>query len=222
MKNLRLMKGLMYKDWQLILKSKRIMISFIFVLIFGSVFPQHILFVLSFMTMVFCFLGFNSLSYEEYDNSIPYMVTMPITRKLYIKEKYWFSIGITSIGWFFTFIICYFLQHEDGLLLFFVESFSILLSMILFQAILIPIQIKYGSEMSRIVLFSIMGVILGICAFVSKILNSLDITEELVMKLENLWNWVMQYGGILGVLAFILIMIFSYKFSIKFFCEKEY
>lgn len=222
MKNLKLMKGLMYKDWQLILKSKRICVSFIFILIFGSVFPQHILFVLSFMTMVFSFLGFNSLSYEEYDNSIPYMVTMPITRKLYIQEKYWFSLAITGVGWFFTFLICFFLQQEDGFLLFFVESFSVFLSMILFQAVLIPIQIKYGSEMSRMVLFAIMGVILGICAFVSKILNSLEITEELVAKLESLWEWVMHYGGILGILVFVLIMLASYKFSIKFFCEKEY
>ena len=204
------------------LKSKRIAISFIFILLYGSVFPNHIIFVLSFITMVFCFLGFNSLSFEEFDNSVPYMVTMPITRKQYIKEKYLFSVLFTSSGWFISTIICFFLQSEDGFFLFFVQAFAILLSMILFQVILIPIQIKYGSEMSRIVLFALMGVILGICGFIAKILNSLEVTEELVAELQNIWNNVMKYGGIAGMLFFILIIVISYKCNIKFFCEKEF
>ena len=101
------MKGLIYKDLQLMLKSKKISISFLFILIYGSVFPQHIMFVLSFITMVFCFLGFNSLSFEEFDNSVPYMITMPITRKQYVREKYWFSILFTTGGWLISTLICF-------------------------------------------------------------------------------------------------------------------
>lgn len=216
------MQGLIYKDLQLMLKSKRIGISFIFILIYASVFPQHIMFVLSFVTMVFCFLGFNSLSFEEFDNSVPYMITMPITRKQYVQEKYWFSVLFTSGGWLIATIICFFLQSEDGFLLFMIQAMAILLSMILFQIVLIPIQIKYGSEMSRIVLFALMGVILGICAFIAKILNSLEITEELLIQMETLWNNIMKYGGFIGIAIFILIIFISYKCSIKFFCEKEY
>lgn len=216
------MKGLIYKDLQLMLKSKKISISFLFILIYGSVFPQHIMFVLSFITMVFCFLGFNSLSFEEFDNSVPYMITMPITRKQYVREKYWFSILFTTGGWLISTLICFLLQSEDVFLLFFIQALAILLSMILFQIVLIPIQIKYGSEMSRIVLFAIMGIILGICAFIARILNSLEVTEELITKMEIIWNNIMKYGGIVGFLIFVLIIIISYKCSIKFFCEKEF
>ena len=216
------MKGLIYKDLQLMLKSKKISISFLFILIYGSVFPQHIMFVLSFITMVFCFLGFNSLSFEEFDNSVPYMITMPITRKQYVREKYWFSILFTTGGWLISTLICFLLQSDDVFLLFFIQALAILLSMILFQIVLIPIQIKYGSEMSRIVLFAIMGIILGICAFIARILNSLEVTEELITKMEIIWNNIMKYGGIVGFLIFVLIIIISYKCSIKFFCEKEF
>ena len=216
------MKGLIYKDLQLMLKSKKISISFLFILIYGSVFPQHIMFVLSFITMVFCFLGFNSLSFEEFDNSVSYMITMPITRKQYVREKYWFSILFTTGGWLISTLICFLLQSEDVFLLFFIQALAILLSMILFQIVLIPIQIKYGSEMSRIVLFAIMGIILGICAFIARILNSLEVTEELITKMEIIWNNIMKYGGIVGFLIFVLIIIISYKCSIKFFCEKEF
>lgn len=216
------MKGLIYKDLQLMLKSKKISISFLFILIYGSVFPQHIMFVLSFITMVFCFLGFNSLSFEEFDNSVPYMITMPITRKQYVREKYWFSILFTTGGWLISTLICFLLQSEDVFLLFFIQALAILLSMILFQIVLIPIQIKYGSEMSRIVLFAIMGIILGICAFIARILNSLEVTEELITKMEIIWNNIMKYGGIVGFLIFVLIIIISYKCSIKIFCEKEF
>ena len=119
------MKGLIYKDLQLMLKSKKISISFLFILIYGSVFPQHIMFVLSFITMVFCFLGFNSLSFEEFDNSVPYMITMPITRKQYVREKYWFSILFTTGGWLISTLICFLLQSEDVFLLFFIQALAI-------------------------------------------------------------------------------------------------
>lgn len=82
------MKGLLLKDIGL-LKNMKVMIAIYFILgaIFSFTNTQFILgtcYVATFSGM----LGIGTLSYDEYDNGNAYLLTLPITRKEYVLEKY--------------------------------------------------------------------------------------------------------------------------------------
>jgi hypothetical protein len=215
-------KELIYKDFRLMLRSKKLMFPLVCMFFYGFVKPDSIVMVLTYITMVFCLLGFNSLSLEEYDNCIEYFLTMPLDRKVYVQEKYLFATITTFVGWLASTIILGFVYNGD-LVEYVVQALVIFMSMMLFQCIMLPFQIKYGGEKSRIMLLSCIAVIMGITAVLTYFLNSVtnvsDHTVEIILKLND---FLMKWGGILGMAAFFIIIYVSYKLSVKFMKQKEY
>lgn len=158
------MTGLLIKDWKLLKNQGRF---FFFILLFGvlvlSVGSQSYgNFMTSYMTFVFSIFVLSTLSYDSYDNGMAFLMSLPISRKTYVKEKYVFGLMLTFGAWIVTVVVrqaAAFLRFspDQGLELLQMDMVYLFLVLI-FIAYSLPVRIKYGPEKGQMLSFGILGI----------------------------------------------------------------
>ena len=82
------MKAMLIKDWKLMKGQKQfIFILFIFLAVFGAT-SNNLGFLISYMTLMATIFSISTISYDEYNNGMVYLLALPISRRKYVEEKY--------------------------------------------------------------------------------------------------------------------------------------
>ena len=82
----------MRKDLCLLLQRSRAMIIMVGVgVIIG--FSTDGGFLIGYLTMISAILSIGTISYDEFDNGYPFLLTLPVTRKSYVMAKYLFCLA---------------------------------------------------------------------------------------------------------------------------------
>lgn len=156
------MRGLIEKDLRLTLARKQTLVLFIgMALIMGIAMEGS--FIVGYLTMLAVIVAVGTISYDELDNGFAFLMTLPFDRKTYVKEKYLFCLFMAAAGWCLGAVMLVLANIVRGEAASPMAELPMLLALIpvmfLTAAVIIPLQLKYGSEKSRIVLFVIFGVI---------------------------------------------------------------
>ena len=217
------MSGLIEKDLRLTVARKQtLLIFFVVALIMGMSVDGS--FIIGYLTMLAIMVAIGTISYDEYDNGFAFLLTLPFGRKTYVKEKYLFSFLIGAAAWILGVVVYVIgnLIHRTPVNL--AVELPMLLTLIpvmyLTAAIMIPLQLKYGSERSRFVLFLIFGII-AIVLFGSKRYFSGE--ESFVLNLVRSLEGKSPMAILLvvtGVCAAAVII--SYLFSARVLEKKEF
>lgn len=195
------MKGLLVKDFLLMIKSKKVILFMLFIGIIGGI--NDISFATGYILMVLAILSLSTISYDEANHGLKTLFTLPISKSDYVKEKYLFSLIITGIGFVFVTILGCF--SKSG----FMETL-IILSTALLLALSLPFQLKEGNEKGRIVLFV---VVFG-CTFLFAFLNQfIPKFFESIETILNTMDPTMFSVGLL-ITSFVLYLI-SMMISIR-------
>ena len=91
------MKGLLIKDLMLLKNQMRFFIMFSMLCLFMLFINFNPGYVIGYMTLIFVMFTFTTISYDEFDNGFTFLFTLPVSRKMYVREKYLYGIlsGIT-------------------------------------------------------------------------------------------------------------------------------
>ena len=193
------MKGLLVKDFLLMMKSKKVILFMLFIGIIGGI--NDISFATGYILMVLAILSLSTISYDEANHGLKTLFTLPISKSDYVKEKYLFSLIITGIGFVFVTILGYFSKSD------FMETLAILSTALFLLAISLPFQLKEGNEKGRIVLFV---VVFG-CTFLFAFLNQFfsEFFESMEETLNALDPTMFSVGLLISsfILYFISMMI---------------
>ncbi|MCR5373094.1 MAG: ABC-2 transporter permease [Solobacterium sp.] len=214
------MKGLLIKDALLILRNKRSITTLLLVcVIFGFSMGENVPFVLCYTATVFGIMALGTVSYDEFDNGYPFLMSLPVERKTYAVEKYVLSLGSELAGLLIGLLLCILSAAVRGFsiepmetALFALVSFPIL---IIIMSLLIFIQLKYGPERSRLVMFLFYGIILAGMAIVSRFKDRFDFTG----MIEN----ISPAAAAIGLLVVtVLVVVLMCRLSIRAVEKKEY
>jgi len=152
------MRGLLEKDIRLLMHSKQTFLCFIAIAIVLGV-TQKNTFLLGYSTFLIAALLVSTLSYDELDHGFAFLFTLPIDRKMYVKEKYLLCIGGSIIAWFIALVLYFIVLTVSGSHSVFseemVKGLAFLPVAILFLSLLLPLQIKFGVEKSRLVVLGV-------------------------------------------------------------------
>ena len=107
------MKGLLEKDLRLMLSRKQSILIFIVASLFVA-FTMDGSFVVSYLTMLFTVIAISTLSYDEYDNGFAFLMTLPFSRKTYVREKYIFTLLAEITAWVISVIFYYVVNMIKG------------------------------------------------------------------------------------------------------------
>ncbi|MBQ6662392.1 MAG: ABC-2 transporter permease [Firmicutes bacterium] len=164
------MKGLLTKDFMLLRNQSRTLLLLLACGIVMSLsFDNEI--VIMYLGIMGGMVAVGTLSYDEFDNGYSFLLTLPVTRKTYVREKYLFCVGCTIacalIGIAAALVITKVKGGAAGemptavdVLLTLAATLAVLL---IFMSLTIPFRLKYGAEKGRIVLYAFF---IGIAALI--------------------------------------------------------
>lgn len=219
------MKGLLVKDVLLTRKMQgktfACLMLFAFVMAFTTDNP---FFAVSYITFICSIFTVNVMMYDEMDNGYAFLFTLPVNTKSYVISKYIFSIGMTVISAAFSYLlsvgVCIIRGKEELFPEGKMALCSILLIVILYLAMLIPVELKFGLEKSRVAIFGVTGLILAIGFVISRLMSK---TSSLTEEILKIIYGMKAYQMALSVVALCAIILFiSYMISLKIMKEKEF
>ena len=215
------MLGLLVKDLRLALTRKyALLIILVIALIMGTSMEGP--FIIGYVTMIALMLAVGTIIYDEMDNGYDFMMTMPLTRKTYVREKYLFCLLSALVAWLVGAILtcaAYIIRQNTSALL---EDIPISLVLIpvlfILPAVMIPLQLKLGAERSRIATYIIFGFIAGLIFMGKKLLDESDLTPEIETTLNSISS-----VALIAIIAFCLLVAFiSYLCSVRIMMKKEF
>ena len=218
------MKGLLLKDLRFTMQQPKRFLIIIFMIAWFLFFQgaDSAPFVIAYVSMMGGFVALNTISFDEFDHSTTFLMTLPITRSDYVKEKYVFVIlGMLSFWGAATSV--YLFYGLDRFLEILLMALPILGVMLAVEMVMIPIQLKYGSDKGRIVFVGfVMGVaVLGYLA--KEILQSNVEMQLFFEKIVNAATGVSAGYYAAGVLVLLAAETWiSYKVSARMIAKREY
>ena len=216
------MKGLIIKDFKLLMMQKSFFITLAIVAIFFGITTDTI-FVIGFLTMICSMFALSTISYDEFDNGNAFLFTLPITRKIYVIEKYCLGILLGFTAWtaglFISSIALLTIQENSWKTLFLV-AFSIFPLIFFLLAVMIPLQLKFGSEKRQLAMFAVVGTAILLGILINKIGKSLGFQFHSVMNSLSALSPVVLIGCY--ILLIFLALGISLKISIHVMEQKEF
>ena len=221
------MAGLFEKDIRILMQRKKALLLFLALSIFIG-YSQDGTFILSYLPMLMIIVMIGTISYDEYDKIVIYYdngqgtMSLPIDSKVYVSEKYIFCIAGTLVSCIAATLIYLTSQALKGINVNIKSSISDILAtpliMLLFVAIILPLQIKYGAEKSRVTLLVVVGIIAALIFVFKKIVN-FETLMNILHYFDQIADWIIILIGIMSVLIALLV---SYLISYNIMKNKEF
>lgn len=225
------MKGLLVKDLRLAAEQKwllGIMVICAMVCLFTMKDPT---FIVGYTCIICATIGSTTCAYDEMNNGMSYIFTLPYSRKVYVAEKYLFSSVLALIAWIASsivasiYVLC--IQKSGIDMEFVATQVMFLIPIFLIPGIMIPIILKFGHARSRFVMFVLFGVVFAatglLATFGSLSVSFVEDSNEvkvLTFGIEHLIKSTMLLvGGIGGSIALFIISMFV---SMGLINKKEY
>ncbi len=218
------MKGLFMKDLGLVKGQKQFFgIILIMMMIFMTAYTNFA-FIMAYITIMIGVLTLNTISYDEFENGMGYLFTLPVSRKEYVAEKYLFSIvttlpGLAAVSVFsFVFSRIREIEFSVGEWALSVVISFLLVTVVL--AVIIPLQLKFGADKSRVALMIVWGI--GIMA----VYLGIKVCEAFGINWEGAIEWIywmkpaVSLAGITVICG--ILMAISYLISVQFIEKREF
>ena len=220
------MKGLLVKDYRILMVQAKTLAILLVVAIIMMFTMESADFVITYFLMLITILSLGTINYDEIDNGMPFIMTLPAKRKTYAIEKYVFTF-INCFGSAVVMFLVYLLTK--GFLDWNMTTSEFIGALIgSLATVMIPLYLKVPAEKRRIVLFAFVGIMAVIFFAMNKLsesMQSLDNSVVPFMSQENLIQLAETYSVFIGIgfAALILLMLVISAFlSIRIVEKKEF
>ncbi|MCI9487406.1 MAG: ABC-2 transporter permease [Lachnospiraceae bacterium] len=217
------MKGLLIKDFKLMKGQKNFFFLVVLVSIGMPAFSGDATFMLGFLPFVLSMFTLSTISYDEFDNGNAFLFTLPVSRTGYAVEKYILALLLGGGAWVFATLLAVafaVIKGTANISEILMAAVLILPVLIVIQALMIPFQLKFGSEKGRLALIGAFGLlaVIGVVAVKAAEMLGIDLWE-LIGNLPAMGMGVMIT---LLLLAAILVLLTSMKISCSIMKGKEF
>lgn len=217
------MKGLLIKDLCLLMKQKITLLLWLGMTVFFVVLNHDITFGASFGLFLSSILLVGTISYDDYENGMGFLMTLPISRKTYVMEKYVLVIaGILCVGLLVTGLGAAYVFASPNNVVFSEVLLTLgimFLISILYTGFMIPIQLKFGAEKGRIFMALFAGVIVLLGSLLSSNTNLQLIYIIMIGSFSE-----MSLPVVIGIFAMLAVAVelISVKISLGIIEKEEY
>ena len=219
-------RGLLEKDFRLFFRQGG---NLFLVLVFVALFfiltgKKAAAFIAMYIPSVLAIYSGNTISYDENGHGYTYLFSLPINRKIYVREKYIFSFIMTVCGWGMGVICAGIMVLIKPGEFFDVEMLIMeLITIFVFQAIagiVIAIRLRFEGEKGRMVLPIAILIIFAVCYTIG---HFLETKLELKESISYMIGETGDFGIAIALIVLSLIVWFaSYKYSMRVMKKKEF
>ncbi|MBQ3036341.1 MAG: ABC-2 transporter permease [Lachnospiraceae bacterium] len=223
------MKTLLVKDYRILMTQKK---SFFILLLVGVIMvisTFEIDFLTGYMMMMAMVLSLGTVNYDELDNGMAFIMTLPANRKTYAIEKYVFTminiVACAAIMLMIYFITKGFVNWQFGAGDMVSITAGWICGIMIASSVMIPLYLKFGAEKRRVVMMLLWGVVAVIAIGGQKLAEVMTGTEAMntingfLAKISTLPVGVV----VLAVVAvLVMVVIFSLGISVGIMKKKEF
>jgi len=223
------MKTLLVKDYRILMTQKK---SFFILLLVGVIMvisTFEIDFLTGYMMMMAMILSLGTVNYDELDNGMAFIMTLPANRKTYAIEKYVFTminiVACAAIMLMIYFITKGFVNWQFGAGDMVSVTAGWICGIMIAASVMIPLYLKFGAEKRRVVMMLLWGIVAVIAIGGQKLAEVMAGTEAMntingfFTKISTLPAGVV----VLAVVAvLVMVVIFSLGISIGIMKKKEF
>ncbi len=216
------MKGLLVKDLCLMATQKRFFILILGVgalLTFGG---QDIIFVMGYMMMVFGLFSGSTISYDDMNHGMGFLMTLPVSRKQYVRSKYLFMFLMIAVSLVVS-VLFSFLGSTVGTVMLPQDMVGTAIVISAVMAVLVSVFMvlifKFGAEQARVVIAVLAGIGFLVAWIFQFIGEKMDGKLLINLNIANLSNEVVVLGCV-GIAAFVILV--TYIIAVKVMENKEF
>lgn len=222
------MTGLLIKDWKLFKNQGKTYLVVLAVAVFfmlNDSFRQTNM-ICSYLTFVVSMFAVSSFNYDEFDNGMGYLLSLPVNRKTYVTEKYVFGFLLILGSWFVANAIQIpfglFIRTDQDWTDFFCTNIVFLAMAMVFLGYTFPLIIRYGSEKGRTSSFIFLAVIIGALYLLNQMGGDRWSLFQTIDQLGRKANQVPVSFAAGALLFGLLVQAVSYLISLRFMEKKEF
>lgn len=210
------MKGLLVKDFFLLHQRKQTILMFLIIsLVMG--FSMDGSFIVGYMCLLSTTLAVGTVSYDDADNGLLFLMSCPVTRRDYVLSKYVLCGIVLAASWIISIVFLFALNLAKGIPLMpgeaIAEALVFLPGILLTFCLMIPVQLKYGPENGRLVILLLMGGLAAVLLLVSRGVGDMtSMLQKLDAIPDPVWAAV---GAVLCILMLLVSMGISSKIMEK-------
>ena len=205
------MTGLVYKDLMVMKKTLALyMVIFAVYGYMGIAYDQGGL-LFAMVLILSSMVPVSTIAYDERSKWDRIANTMPLSRKEIVMAKYLFAIVLTAFSTAVCFVIYLFdkrIPLEEKLIM----CFTLMLTGMFYQALLLPVNIKFGAEKGRNIMLAIMFVPVVLVMMVSKAgIVDFNVVEIFFTNNEHLIPYVLVAVVAIVYTASVLLSVKIYE-----------
>lgn len=213
------MKGLLVKDFKLMKVQRNFFFLLIAIFIAYAIVYDDVTFMIGFVTFGMSMFTLSTISYDEFDNGSAFLLTLPISRKSYAEEKYVLALLLSLGSWIITVLLAIILTKSPASETL-VPAVIIFIAVLVLQAVMLPIQIKFGGEKGRIALIAVVSLLALVCIGIWKLLEILGV--DIFTALDHLPSVSTGVLLIIAAAVVAVILLISMQISISIMNKKEF
>ena len=183
---------------------------------------KDVSFIITYLALIGASFTTSTMSYDEFDNGYTFLLSLPVTRKGYVLEKYAFGL-LGGGGWLLGSVIVTVAGAvrntstvTDSLMM----SLVMLPVALLLLSVLIPFHMKFGGEKGRIVMIITIGLIFAATVLGVKLAEAMNIDLDAALeKLPAMGTGAVAVGA---VVISVVILLLSCRISIGIMNKKEF
>lgn len=222
------MKGMLIKDFRLLKNQGK---SLLLMLLVVAIFMNFITdvgpaFIVGYITIIFSLFTATTISYDEFDNCYLFIMTLPVTRKKYVNEKYVFALLSIVCTWVLGTVLGTILllaqpAAEMNAADWLGSCIGYIFAAWICVSIMLPIRLKFDSEKSRYANLIMIAVVFIAAFLVSSVIDYLPMS---IVEAGKEWFYGLSAGGVLGIAGGITVaaVIISYLCSQHIMAKKEF
>lgn len=189
------MKGLLIKDMNIMLGNVRVILPTLGIGVIYVFTDTMVSFGMSFMVMLFGMLAMSTLAYDEENDGMAYLMTLPVSRYQYVLSKYLFLMLFLAVGaavslttFFLSAVIKGVMSHTGVLDVLqrlgfgrweeYMSCLIVLMVLFLLYMILVPLRYKFGAAMQQVMTLAVMVSVILIAMALSKLTKTYGIDPD--------------------------------------------
>lgn len=225
------MKGLLIKDFRVLAKQKKFLILVLLLSVFLAFGSDDVGFAGNYVMLILSTLTLTTISYDEMNGGMLFLLSLPATRKTYVKEKYMFAFLDILTAAVIAMVLGYAECVVKKVAFSFGDTASGIMGMMLvvglMLAVAIPLDFKFGAEKGRMI---VTGAMIGVAfvgiagfKFLTEVLH-IDLVGGLTKFLSGIESEAVVNCILLGGLLVltVLVLFCSYLISKRIMTKKEF
>ena len=215
------MKGLLVKDLCILKLQKNVVLVLLAMCMVFMVFMKSPTYIVNLFPLYGFLVVLGTLTYDEFDRGYSFLFTLPVSRRGYVKEKYVFGLLFCGGIWILSVLISLIyvwitkeIPIDDALMVNYAVSIILVL---VFMGTSIPVQLKYGNEKGRLAVVAI-----GVAVIVGGIQLGKVFDIEMTAALQRVEKMGAGTVSVIGCIVSVILIVISYKISVRIMEKKEF